>query len=132
MNPGPHSLDTERFILGPDGRGHIKSVSPSFYQELDQEFDGFRGHVLVQRFAFDSDWPTWEMHPEGDEFVLLLSGATDFVLWEEGVERTVSLVTQGYYVVVPRGTWHTARPKPQAELLFFTPGEGTLNAETPG
>ena len=132
MHPGPYQLDTDRYILGPDGTGLVKRVSPCFYQELDREFDSFRGHTLVQRFAFDSDWPTWEMHPAGDEFVLLLDGAVEFVLWESGEERAVQMNEPGYYVVVPKGTWHTARPRPQADMLFLTPGEGTLNAEAPG
>ena len=37
----------------------------------------------------------------------------------------------GTYVVVPKGAWHTARPHAATTMLFVTPGEGTLNAESP-
>lgn len=132
INPGPHHIDQARFVLAPDGIGTVKAVSDNFYQDLEEEFDGFAGHVLIQRFSFDSPWPTWEVHPEGDEFVYLLEGDTDFILSEEGVQRTVRISEPGSYVVVPQGAWHTARPHAPTTLLFVTPGEGTLNAEQPG
>lgn len=132
IDPGPHHIDNVRFVLGPDGRGTNKAVSENFYQELDEDFDDFAGHVLIQRFSFDAPWPTWEVHPEGDEFVYLLVGDTDVILNGNGEERTVRVSEPGSYVVVPKGVWHTARPHAPTTLLFVTPGEGTLNAEEPG
>ena len=131
VEPGPHDISSVAYILGPDGSGATKTMGPKFYQELDAEFGSFHGHVLIQRFGFDEPWPTWEVHPEGDEFVYLLEGDTDFLLREDGVERTVRLNESGSYVVVPKGAWHTARPHVPTILLFVTPGEGTLNAEVP-
>ena len=131
IDPGPHDLNQVRFVLAPNGNGTNKSVSETFYQELDEEFADFSGHVLIQQFSFDTPWPTWEVHPKGDEFVYLLSGDTDFVLREGGTERTVRVSEPGSYVVVPKGAWHTARPHAATTLLFVTPGEGTLNAATP-
>ena len=58
--------------------------------------------------------------------------ATYFVLWVDSEEKVVSINEPGSYVIVPRGTWHTARPHEPTDMLFFTPGEGTLNAEQPG
>ena len=131
IDPGPHDLEQVRYILAPDGSGTNKSVTPNFYQELDTEFSNFGGHVLVQTFTFDEPWPTWEMHPEGDEFVYLLAGDTDFLLREGSAERRVRVSEPGTYVVVPKGAWHTARPHAATTMLFVTPGEGTLNAESP-
>jgi mannose-6-phosphate isomerase-like protein (cupin superfamily) len=131
-DPGPFDIETTRLVLGPTGTATPKAVTPSFYEDLDREFDGFAGHVLVSRHAFDAAWPTWEMHPMGDEFVYLLDGEVDFVLWVDGRERIVRVDRPGCYVVVPRGTWHTARPRRPTVMLFVTPGEGTRNAEQPG
>ena len=131
VEPGPHHIERMRYILGPSGTGTVKPDSPTFYQELDEEFPEFRGHVLIQRFSFDSPWPTWEVHPEGDEFVYLLKGDTDFVLRVDGEESVVRVNEPGTYVVVPKGAWHTARPHTATTMLFVTPGEGTLNAEEP-
>lgn len=128
---GPHSLDRMRLILDPAGRSTLKVVSDTFYQELDAEFPDFSGHVLIQQFSFDAPWGTWEVHPEGDEFVFLLEGDTDLILHQDGEERVVRISEPGSYVVVPQGTWHTARPHAPSTMLFVTPGEGTLNAEAP-
>jgi mannose-6-phosphate isomerase-like protein (cupin superfamily) len=80
---------------------------------------------------FDEAWPTWEIHPHGDEFVYLFEGDTDMVLKTGDGEVTLRLDTPGAYVVVPNGTWHTARPYAPTRMLFVTPGEGTLNQELP-
>ena len=132
VNPGPHNLDVTRMILGPSGEVTPKDASPTFYEELDTEFDGFGGHILVQTGEFAEVWPTWEMHPHGDEIVYLIAGAVDFVLWNGGAEEVLRVDEPGTCVVVPRGTWHTARPLQPTRMLFVTPGEGTLNAERPG
>lgn len=132
IHPGPYDIDATRLIMAPGGAATAKAVTPTFYEELDDGFDGFRGHVLIARYAFDEAWPTWEVHPHGDEFVYLLSGDADFVLKTDDGETTVRISEPGSYVVVPKGAWHTARPHAPTVMLFVTPGEGTLNSETPG
>ncbi len=96
----------------------------TLYAELDQNFDAFRGHVLVSMHEFGGDWPTWEKHPAGDEIVMLWSGRGTLVLRSGTGEETVALGEPGAYVVVPRGTWHTARIAEPTRMLFITPGEG--------
>ena len=132
INPGPHHIDVTRLIFGPGGGATMKSVTPTFYEDLDSEFNSFAGHLLVSRYEFEEAWPTWEIHPNGDEFVYLLSGDVDMVLWNGQGEDIVRLDREGSYVVVPQNTWHTARPRMPTSMLFVTPGEGTLNAESPG
>ena len=131
--PGPFNIDTTALIFRPDNTAATKTRSPTFYQEMEAEFGGFADHILIQQFSFTEAWPTWEMHPEGDEFVYLLSGDTDLVLHDPDGEDAVLRVNEpGSYVVVPKGVWHTARPHTRTAMLFVTPGEGTLNAENPG
>ena len=129
--PGPHDGGANPVIFAPSGRAAVKSMSPAFYEELEREFPDFAGHVLNQRFAFETPWRTWERHPKGDEYVYLLSGDTDFVLWRDGAEEIVRVNAPGTYVIVPQGVWHTARPHAPTVMLFVTPGEGTENAQTP-
>jgi mannose-6-phosphate isomerase-like protein (cupin superfamily) len=116
-------------VLGPDQSATPVAVTPSIYEELDRRFDGFRGHTLVSTYAFERDWPTWERHPAGDEVVVLLSGAAEFVLDREGRHESLMLRNAGEFVVVPKGTWHTARISTPTTMLFVTPGEGTENEE---
>ena len=130
-DPGPFDLDSVRVILGPQGKATTKAVTPAFYQELDTEFAGFKGHLLLSKYEFDEPWPTWEVHPKGDEVVYLLYGDTDLVLRVGDGERVVQVNRPGSYIVIHKGTWHTARPRTRTGMLFLTPGEGTLNAESP-
>jgi mannose-6-phosphate isomerase-like protein (cupin superfamily) len=107
-------------------------VTPDIYERLDRDFDSFRGRTLVARYDFAADWPTWEMHPAGDEVVVLLSGAADMVLDRAGRHDVTSLTQPGEFVIVPRGTWHTARVSRPTAMLFITPGEGTENRPVHG
>ena len=131
QSSGPFDINAMGAVLGPGGAAHAREITSDFYQKLDAEFDGFAGHALVARHEFSQAWPTWEMHPKGDEFVFLLSGDIDFVLWADGAENIIRLQEPGHYIIVPKGVWHTARPHEKTAMLFITPGEGTLNAETP-
>ena len=130
-DPGPYELGETALILKPDHEAVPKQRTPTFFEELGSDFGDFAGHVLISRFSFDDDWDTWELHPHGDEFVYLLSGDTDLVLHTAEGERTLRVSEPGAYVVVPRGTWHTARPHAPTTMLFVTPGQGTENRENP-
>jgi quercetin dioxygenase-like cupin family protein len=85
-------------------------------------------HRLVSYFAFETDWPSWERHPAGEEFVCLLEGAVELHLEkEDGTRDTVVLDQPGAFVLVPPNTWHTAKVRRPAKMLFVTAGEGTQN-----
>ena len=114
-------------VLKPDQTAALIDVGPTVYEELDRRFNGFEGHVLLSTYAFGTDWPSWERHPAGDEIVCLLSGDVRLVLEREGGEEVVHLHRPGTYVVVPKGTWHTARTSVPTRMLFVTPGAGTEN-----
>jgi quercetin dioxygenase-like cupin family protein len=114
-------------VLGDNGDAIPVAVSDRFFEQLESKAGDFNGKRLISHFSFDKDWETWEMHPAGEEFVCLLSGQVDLILEQGGVENTVQLSTSGSYVLVPRGTWHTARVHTPSSMLFITPGEGTQN-----
>lgn len=100
-------------------------VTPTFWQQIDQRTDLHPGRLLMQ-FTFTGDWPTWEMHPAGDEVVIATEGEMTVHLDEPGGVRTVHLAA-GQAVVVPRGVWHTADVPARCTALFLTPGDGTQN-----
>jgi len=114
-------------VLDRDYRATPVAVTPEIFEELEARFDGFRNRLLVSSWTFDADWPTWEMHPAGDEIVCLVSGDVTFVLERDGGHTSVRLHEPGAYVVVPKGTWHTARTRVATTMIFLTPGEGTRN-----
>ncbi len=91
-----------------------------------QTSSNYDGGWLITEFEFAEDWPNWEMHPEGDEFVYLLSGALELHIEQDGSVKTISLDGTGA-VVVPRGLWHTAKVKAPSRMLHVTRGAGTLH-----
>ena len=122
-------IANEFVVISPEKTASLETFTPTLFQELDERYSGFKGHELVSSFEFNSDWSTWEMHPAGDEIVILLSGEVTFVLDFDGHHQSAALQTPGSYVVVPRGIWHTAKTDRAARMLFITPGEGTLHKD---
>lgn len=119
--------------LADDGAA-LEMAADSFWQLPAAELARHGAGWLVSEFTFTEDWPTWEMHPQGDEFVYLLSGAVDLLLEQDGKVVTTSIDGSGA-VVVPRGVWHTARVRAPSRMLHVTRGAGTetrpVQAESP-
>jgi mannose-6-phosphate isomerase-like protein (cupin superfamily) len=109
--------------LSPDGSATTLEVTPEFWQTIAERADLGEGR-LVAVFASDRDWPHWEMHPAGEELLLLLSGRMMFVFEDGAGERTVEL-TPGRACLVPRGVWHRALVPVASRLLAITHGRGT-------
>ncbi len=114
-------------VLTPAKVAHTVENTPAVYQNLERDFGSFRGHELIALHEFREDWPSWEVHPNGDETVVLLSGSATFIVQWDETDHHIALGEPGDAVIVPRGAWHTARIAEPTRMLFITPGEGTLN-----
>jgi len=116
---------TTTYLALADGPGAKRiEVGPDFWATIDERTD-LSGR-LVAIFPYDADWASWEIHPDGDEIVVLLSGAVDLVLDLPGGERTVELRDRGT-AIVPGGVWHTANVLAPSEALHITRGAGTTH-----
>ena len=124
-------IATSFVVMSDDFDADVVTVSEKLYEELDATYGDFAGRTLISCHSFEDDWPTWEVHPKGDEFVVLLSGDVDMVLAGEDGDETLRLSQPGAFVIVPRGVWHTAKVREPAAMLFVTPGEGTENRAEP-
>lgn len=67
-----------------------------------------------------------EVHPDGDEFLYLVSGTMELLL-DDGDEREVGVETKvllrsGDAYVVPRGVWHRLEAVEPSYLIHVTPG----------
>jgi hypothetical protein len=116
--------DSTYIYLAPDGASHPVPGGDHFWSLSKEEIEKFGNGWLVVEYTCTEDWPTWEMHPAGDELVYLLEGDAELLLDRpEGIQTTS--VTDRGLVLVPRGVWHTARIHAPSRMLNITMGSGT-------
>jgi len=115
----------EFVVLDGQQRASRVAVNEGMYAALDRDFNQFRQCSLVAQYEFSGPWNSWEIHPAGDETVILLSGSATFPLLTGDGQQQVALATAGDYVLIPQGIWHTATTSEATRLLFITPGENT-------
>ncbi len=123
------SIDEKFVVLNPEKVAIVEACDSSLYERLEKNYNGFSGCELISCFEFERDWSSWEIHPNGDEIVILLSGEVTFVFQLDKEEKHIYLSGQGAYVIVPKNVWHTARTNVKTKMLFITPGEGTKNKD---
>ncbi|RVT45465.1 cupin domain-containing protein [Rheinheimera sediminis] len=112
-------------VLNQQKQASIEQLDAELYQRLNTNYAGFQGCELISCVEFEQDWLSWEIHPQGDETVILLSGQVTLVVQQASGEQELLLAEAGDFVVIPSNTWHCARTKVKTKLLFITPGEGT-------
>jgi mannose-6-phosphate isomerase-like protein (cupin superfamily) len=123
--PSQH-IATTHLRLKPDGGAERLAVTEDFWPDLIAgKYGDFHNEFLVSASRYETNWNSWEVHPNGDEIVILLAGAMDFILEREKENEVVALRHAGSFAFVPRGVWHTADLVEPATLLFITAGEGT-------
>jgi mannose-6-phosphate isomerase-like protein (cupin superfamily) len=75
------------------------------------------GAIFTAKFAGDG---AWERHPNGDEIVQIVDGATTLhVMTEEG-PQSLSLKA-GMVAIVPQNTWHRFEAPDGVSLMTATP-----------
>lgn len=82
---------------------------------------------LVSQFCFMQSWTSWEVHPNGAEVVICISGRVTLIQeFPDGRDERVTL-GPGDYAINPPGVWHTADVEPggEATCIFITAGVGT-------
>lgn len=120
-------------LLEPDGGAVRLPGGTDFWSQLmsgDATDPGIRKLMVSEQgrlltvLTMSADWTNWEMHPAGDEVLLMLEGKATFLLDLSDGVREIALAA-GRLVVVPRGVWHTAKVSVPARLLAITAGHGT-------
>jgi mannose-6-phosphate isomerase-like protein (cupin superfamily) len=110
--------------LDPDGTSTTVAGGEKFWSLPPEALEKFGRGWLVSELDCAADWPTWEMHPQGDEFVYLLSGQVAMILEIRGERERIDLEDR-QAIVIPKGVWHTAKVMAPSRLLFVTRGSGT-------
>jgi bifunctional enzyme CysN/CysC len=102
----------------------------AFWERLESgKQDGPEGRVaaggwLISSFAMTQDTSTWEMHPDGDEILYLVSGEIEVIIEENQAERRV-ILQKGVACIIPQGCWHRQLVKSPGEEIAITFGRGT-------
>jgi len=125
------ALATRFMVITPELQATPITVTPNLYQQLDEQFNQFKSCLLVAEYHFKTDWPNWEMHPNGDEILYLVKGEAEFILLCSGEFQRVAFTQAGSTLVIPKGVWHTARTNQECAILFITPGEDTQHCDDP-
>jgi mannose-6-phosphate isomerase-like protein (cupin superfamily) len=88
---------------------------------FDVQLDGrLVGHVESQPGERDE----WELHPDQDELLYLVRGATDVLLRDDPDDadgEQVIALAGGQACIVPQGSWHRQVVHEPSLLLFLSP-----------
>jgi mannose-6-phosphate isomerase-like protein (cupin superfamily) len=103
----------------------LEPLTESFWSDIGERTELHRGRLLTS-FSIDDDWTVWEMHPTGDEIILVTEGTARFHL-DDGDTVAAQLVAAPDYLVVPAGTWHTMDAIDPGRAVIITWGEGTTH-----
>ena len=118
------ALDPTTTYLDLAGYGDSRPipVTDDFWPRVMQGDLRFEGRMLGAG-PVDGAWPHWEMHPEGEEVLIMLEGEATFEL-DDGARTWTDHLAPRHMLVVPRGAWHRVT-EGRGTLLYITPGEGT-------
>lgn len=112
---------------------HLEGVESTPKPDFDGSPEWFGRYIvehpppgfLVTWFSFQASWDMWEMHPNGSEVVLCVSGSMTLHQETSTGDTRVVRLTEGEYVINEPGVWHTADADVPVTGLFITAGEGT-------
>lgn len=89
---------------------------------IPSPFDRNNGFTLCV-LSMSQDAPhDGEMHPDGDEFIYVISGCLEVILELERNELVT--VNEGEGLVIPKGVWHKVHVVAPAQIMTFSPGPG--------
>ena len=117
------ALELEQTYLSLDGHGQVRTHPvEGFWESIDSNPTVLG--TLVSAFVSTEDWPHWEMHPAGEEVLVLIEGRMTLILDEPGGERRMEMAP-GSTSIVPTGIWHRALVPERSRLVAITYGAGT-------
>ena len=79
---------------------------------------------LVSMATSSAAWSVWEVHPAGDEVVIVVRGRAEFIQDVDGTHRRC-VVGPGEAIVNPAGVPHTANVLEPFTAIYITPCPGT-------
>ena len=102
-------------------REKLASFSDPWSPKIAGELNGQQ----VKLVKFQGEF-VWHQHEREDELFLVLGGSFSMEYKDAGGKEHALDLTEGEFVVVPRGTLHRPVAEREVEVLLFEPA-GTLN-----
>jgi mannose-6-phosphate isomerase-like protein (cupin superfamily) len=105
--------------LTDDGDIALEPLTSAFWRGQGAAASGDR-FVGIVDFSSSQDLHTssQEVHPDGDELIVVLAGALD-VMIDDGTSESAIALDVGRAAVVPRGSWHRLVMREPGRLLFI-------------
>jgi mannose-6-phosphate isomerase-like protein (cupin superfamily) len=120
LNSSPVRFEGSVADIARDRSMTVRSAPPGPPRRID-------GYTIGVIANIDGPGPHGgEVHPDGDEFLYVVSGTMELIL-DDGDERAAGVETKvllrsGDAYVVPRGVWHRLEPVEPSHLIHVTPG----------
>lgn len=108
----------------PDTSSFWSQLMSGSYTDESLHAVAAAGGWLLTANDLIEDMRHWEMHPDGNEVLVVLDGAMDVVVEEPAGDRTFT-VGRGEACVVPQGAWHRQVVRERGRILAITFGRGT-------
>lgn len=118
---------TETYVHLEPGPGvGIIDVDDRFWQTVGERTELDSGR-LVMAGETTADWDHWEMHPDGDELIMVARGSVRIhVDVPDGPTPAAPVVLEAPHLVsMPAGAWHTMDVIEPALVVTITWGAGT-------
>ena len=129
QNPAAVDLKDYCIYLARDGTLRPYAKTAEFFRSSGKSPELIDGRTLaLYRVSSPRDvhFPDWEMHPAGDELLLLTSGALSVDVRDGATQRTTPLPSQSAFIV-PAGVWHRLIVHEPSVLIAMTPRHNTVH-----
>lgn len=128
QDPAAVRLQDNCIYLSRDGAMRSYPKTAEFFRNTNKNPELMDGRILALQNVNgpqDVHYPTWEMHPEGDELLILVSGSLSVEFREGKKERTAPLPPQAAFIVSV-GVWHRLIVHEPSVLIALTPRHNTV------
>lgn len=116
-------------VRAPGGGHAPHAKAAEFFTKAGKDLDMTQGRALSLHEVNapqNVHYPTWEMHPPGDELLIVASGALSVEFRNGGTIRTAHSSPRSAFVV-PAGSWHRLMVNEPSVLLAITPPHNTVH-----
>ena len=128
QGPAAFGLRDNCIYLARDGTMRCYAKTAEFFRSANGNPELIDGRTLALHHVngpHDVHYPVWEMHPDGDELLILASGSLSVELRGKGA---TPLPPQAA-VIVPAGIWHRLIVHEPSVLIAITTRRNTVHEQ---